>query len=296
MPSSKRIETATSRTAEWTCVTRASSYLEREEYYRSGDELALLLIPAFVRVMLRLAFIRAIYHHLLAPKGLYEYVIARTRYIDAAFRQALSDRFDQIVLLGAGFDTRALRFRAELGSVKVYELDAPFTQVAKIKRYSQSGLSVPPNVAFVAIDFDVDSLAAKLDEIGLHGDRRCLFILEGVLMYLQPKSADTTLSTIGTFAGRGSRLVFDYAKSSVLRGEKNLYGETEVTRAVGRANEQWHFGIDPTQVASYLSRFGFELRDHRNSEDLEKMYFQAPDGRLVGRINGTQCLITAERS
>jgi methyltransferase (TIGR00027 family) len=187
--------------------------------------------------LLRLSLVRALYRRVLAPKGLYEYVIARTRYIDAAFKQALADRFDQIVLFGAGFDTRALRFGSDLGETRVYELDAPPTQRAKIDRFRQRGLSVPPNVVFGAIDFDKESLPAKLN-IGFRDNARTLFILEGVLMYLQPESADATLRTIRAFAGKGSRLVFDYAKSSVLRDENTLYGEASVARAVARVSEQ----------------------------------------------------------
>ena len=140
----KRIEATTSRTAEWTCMSRAASSLEEESHYRSEDDIAALLVPSFVRVLLHLPPIKVLYRRTVASKGMYEYVIARTKYIDAAFKQALADRFDQIVLFGAGFDTRALRFRSALREIKVYELDAPLTQSAKINRFRRCVLTVPP--------------------------------------------------------------------------------------------------------------------------------------------------------
>jgi methyltransferase (TIGR00027 family) len=291
----KRIEATTSRTAEWTCMSRAASSLEEDSHYRSDDDIAALLVPSFVRVLLHLSPIRVLFRRVAAPKGIYEYVIARTKYIDAAFKQALADRFDQIVLLGAGFDTRALRFQSDLGEIKVYELDSPLTQRAKIDRLRQRGLFVPPNVAFVGIDFERESLTRKLNEIGLRDNERSLFILEGVLMYLQPESADATMRTIRAFAGKGSRLVFDYARSSVLRGENTTYGERGVTRSVARVNEEWRFGIEPSQLESFLSTYGFRLKDHEDSSNLEKLYFQDSAGQVVGRVNGTQCLVTAEK-
>jgi methyltransferase (TIGR00027 family) len=276
-------------------MSRAASSFETESPYRSGDDLAALLVPSLLRGLLRLPPIRFLYRRVLAPRGMYEYVIARTKYIDAAFKQALADRFGQIVLFGAGFDTRTLRFHSDLGDVRVYELDAPLTQKAKMERYRQRSLSVPANVVFVAIDFDKESLPAKLREIGLRDNERSLFILEGVLMYLQPESADATLRTISAFAGKESRLVFDYARSSALRGENTLYGEAGVTRAVAKVNEQWRFGLEPSQLESFLSTYGFRLKDHEDSLSLEKLYFQDSNGQVVGRINGTQCLVTAER-
>ncbi len=276
-------------------MSRAASSFEAEGPYQSGDYLAALLVPGLVRGLLRLALLRFLFRRFMARKGMYEYVIARTKYIDAAFKQSLLDRFNRILLFGAGFDTRALRFHADLGDTKVVEFDAPVTQKAKIDRYRQRGLAVPPNLAFVAIDFDKESLSAKLSEIGVSDCQRSLFILEGVLMYLEPASVDATLHTIRTFAGKNSRLVFDYVRSSVLRGENTLYGEAGVVEAVGGVNEQWHFGIEPPQLASFLSTYGFRLKDHKDSLELEKLYFQDSSGRITGRINGTHCLVTAEK-
>ena len=121
---------------------------------------------------------------MLAPAGVYEYVIARTKYIDAAFEKALAERFDQILLFGAGFDTRALRFHEKARHTRVFELDAPLTQQAKIRQYGRRNLCIPSNVVFIAIDFDRESLPHKLDVAGFQIGRRSLFILEGLLMYL----------------------------------------------------------------------------------------------------------------
>jgi O-methyltransferase involved in polyketide biosynthesis len=109
----KRIESKTSRTAEMTCLSRAASSLETNDHYHSGDHLAVSLLPAFARVLIHIPVCRRFFVRILAPRGVYEYVIARTKYVDAAFEKALTERFDQILLFGAGFDTRALRFHSE---------------------------------------------------------------------------------------------------------------------------------------------------------------------------------------
>ena len=79
-------------------------------------------------------FFRNFFFRLLAPMGVYEYVIAGTKYIDAVFEKALADRFDQILLFGAGYDTRALRFQDKAQHTHIFKLDAPHTQQAKIKQ------------------------------------------------------------------------------------------------------------------------------------------------------------------
>ena len=292
----RRIETATSRTAEWTCLCRAISSLEKNRYYRNNDRLALSLLPGGIRLLLRIPFTGRLFLRIAAAQGIYEYVIARTQYIDAVFRQALSNQFPQILIFGAGFDTRALRFQKEARQTRIFELDAPATQNAKIGQYRKRHLSIPPDLVFVPIDFDRDSLPQRLDRAGFKRDERSLIVLEGVLMYLLPQSVDQTFHTIQELTAPGSEVVFDYMHASVLRNENIYYGEKGMAESMAKTGEQWHFGIEKGEIGRFLSRYGFELHDHRDGRELEEMYFKDPSGRTVGRVNGTHCLARAVRT
>ena len=133
----------------------------------------------------------------------------------------------------------------------------------------------------------------KLDQAGFKRDARSLFILEGVLMYLLPQSVDQTFRTIRELAGAGSEIVFDYIYASVLRHEDKYYGEKGFAETVAKTGEQWRFGIEKGEIRQFLSKYGLELRDHRDASELEEMYFKDSSGRIVGRINGTHCLARA---
>jgi methyltransferase (TIGR00027 family) len=291
----RRIESTTSRTAEMTCVSRACSASERNPYYKSDDTIAPLLVPSGMKLFLSISLARRLFTRVAAPKGIYEYVIARTKYIDASFRQALAEQFDQILIFGAGFDTRALRLQGGMGKTRVFELDAPLTQQAKIGQYQKRHLALPPNLTFIAIDFDQDSLSTKLDEAGFCRQRRSLFILEGLVMYLQPESVDATFQILRDYAGQGSRIVFDYVYASILRQEGTCYGEEGIVHTVSGAGEQWQFGIEKGQIEPFLATYAMRLLDHKDAQDLEQAYFTDPSGRVVGRVNGTHCLVTAAR-
>ena len=290
----KRIERTTSRTAAWTCVSRAVSSLEQDPYYRGDDRIALELVPRFLQVLLRSALMRRLFSRKVAPAGIYEYVIARTRYIDDAYRRALADDFEQILIFGAGFDTRALRFQPNSKETRVFELDVPITQQAKIEQYRKRGLEVPANLTFIAIDFDKESLPDKLDQAGFQKKKRSLFILEGVLMYLKPKSVQDTFKVIRKYSGEQSRVVFDTIYDSVLRRENRYYGEEGIYRNVADADERWQFGIEEGKIDDFLSQQGFRLLDQRNATELETLYFTDTHGERIARVNGTHCLVTAE--
>jgi O-methyltransferase involved in polyketide biosynthesis len=75
------------------------------------------------------------------------------------------------------------------------------------------------NPVFVPIDFDRESLRARLDASGFHKDQRSLFILEGLLMYLQPESVEATFRAIQDYGAKNSWVAFDYVHASVLRNE-----------------------------------------------------------------------------
>jgi len=237
--------------------------------------------------------VRALYRHF-ACAGLYPYVIARTKYIDAAFQRALVENFDQILIFGAGFDTRALRFK--LNRTKVFELDAAVTQQAKRGQLAKRNLAIPPNLTFIAIDFDTENLEDKLVSSSFQAGHQTLFVLEGLLMYLEPASVDGTLRTIKRFAGAGSLVVFDYLYASVIRKEHLFYGEAEAMASVSKAGEPWQFGIERGEVAEFLAGYGFALRDERDASALEEMYFKDSNGRKVAQVNAAHALVTAERN
>ena len=274
-----------------TCMSRAASYLESNRYYHSNDHIAVKILPGFIRVLIHISLFRNLLLRFLAPHGVYEYVIARTKYFDAVFEKALADGFDQILLFGAGYDTRALRFQEKAQHTRIFELDELHTQQAKIKQLRKRNLSIPSNLVFIPIDFEKESLSQKLDMARFQKGQRNLFILEGLLMYLEPDAVQETFQIIREYGSTGNRVVFDYIQASVLRHANTLYGEAELVKSVRKAGEPWRFGIEPGEIESFAGAQGFEINDHKSAQALEEIYFHDKDGRMTGRVNGTHCIV-----
>jgi len=291
----KQIESGISQTAEWTCLSRAISSLEKDPCYKSDDTIALKLLPTRIKMIIGIPFVRKLFRKLVPAKGMYEYVIARTKYIDSIFKEALSLGFDQILIFGAGFDTRALRFEELNRRTNIFELDAANTQEAKVAQFHKRGLSIPPKLEFIAIDFDKELLPIKLEQAGFTRNKRSLFVLEGLLMYLQPSSVDDTFRVIQEYAGGGSQVVFDHVFSSVLRHEELYDDERKIVEQVSKAGENWHFGIENGKIEQFLTAYDLRLCELKNAQLLEKMYFTDSTGKTVGFVNGTHCLVRAER-
>ena len=292
--STRAVERRSSRTAAYTCVTRAALNRERQPILHCTDHLSQVFLPFGARLLIGVPPLRRLFLGRLAPKGMPEYVLARTRIFDDAFTDALAQGFPQIVLLGAGFDTRPVRFAdRNCCGTKIFELDMPKTQDAKLDVYWRKQVTAPENISFVRIDFDKQDLGKTLGSAGYHDGLKTLFLWEGVTMYLTGEAVERTLDFISNSAAAGSILVFDYVRAEVLGGESALYGDRVASKTVADTGEAWTFGLEEGEVAQLLSDHGFDLRTHYTPEDMERMYFSS-DGKVLRRVNGTHCIVTAE--
>ncbi len=202
-------------------------------------------------------FIRAGLPDRLFLGGAMSFALAREQYIHDLMAAEVAAGLGQMVILGAGFDTRAYRLEG-LGDVPVFEVDHPVTQAAKRRAVQGVVAPFPANVRFVAVDFDRDALGDRLAEAGYDPAKRTLFVWQGVTMYLTAEGVDRTLAFVASHSAPGSVVIFDYFYRSNL-GANSTLGLRLVTRAMG---EDTVFGIDGSEIAGFLGARGFtDVRD-----------------------------------
>jgi methyltransferase (TIGR00027 family) len=289
----RRIETKSSQTAAYTCFSRGCATREKDPRFRGPDYMAEVMFPPLAKLALNFGPLRKLLMRQMFPPGIYEYVLARTKVMDAVFVEALEARVAQIVLLGAGFDTRALRFADQNRGTKVIELDAATTQQPKIEILRRRKVRLPQELVFASIDFDREDIFEVLSQAGYQAGQKSLFLWEGVTMYLSAQAVDGALNFIRKNAAPGSRVAFDYIYASVLRRENRYYGEQGIFERVSRTGEGWTFGLEDGGIEAFLGERGFEMIAHYTPPELEKLYLTAADGTLHGRVNGTHCIVIA---
>jgi methyltransferase (TIGR00027 family) len=184
-------------------------------------------------------------------------VIARTRLIDEMIA-AVVDRTPQVVILGAGFDTRAWRLGC-LRDVDVFEVDHPATQEHKRRVLERRGFD-RDKVRLIPTDFNLRELDAAMSEAGFEAARPTLFLWEGTTNYLTADAVDVTLRWCSR-AAVDSQLIFTYINDDVLRDPSKYVGAERVFSTVRRANEPMTFGLAPERLATYLSDRGLRLVD-----------------------------------
>jgi methyltransferase (TIGR00027 family) len=296
MSSNRGIETKPSTTASIMCLVRAASYRDRRECYSGPDYVAYELVPGYFKLVIGSRWLFKVLSRQWFSKGIYEYVIARTRYFDEAFVAALSQGFDEIVIFGAGFDSRAIRFGDLNKGTTVFELDAPMTQQEKLKAYESKKITVPKGLVYVSIDFNKEKLEDKINQAGFVTGKKTLSMLEGVTMYLSKDAVEGTLRFISESSGEGSMIVFDHIYGGVLRGENKYYGEKGMYERLAKAGEEWTFALEEDEAEPFLGKFGFTVKDCCGAHELEERYFRNSNGDIVAKINGIHAIVTAIKS
>jgi methyltransferase (TIGR00027 family) len=220
--------------------------------------------------------IEGVYDHIGGP-GPRASAVARTRLIDDAILDAL-ESVAQVVILGAGFDSRAHRLPG-LGERAIFEVDHPATQATKRERLQRVKTPRPATVELVPVDFDRDDLVRALHGAGYADGSASLFLWEGVTNYLTDDAVDRTLGAIRSLSSPRSTLVFTYVDRAALQGAGDAFPEAaRWLAAVSRRGEPWTFGLDPGSVGAYLADRGFQLTGDLSTEAAGERYF-APRGR-----------------
>jgi len=214
-------------------------------------------------------------------------VVVRHRYMDDYLEACIDAGVEQLVILGAGYDSRAYRFDRLSGKVRVFEVDHPDTLAAKVKKVKKVFGALPDHVVYVSIDFNSEKLGERLFESGYNKNMRTLFIWEGVTVYLTNSGVDETLSFVSNNSGDGSSIIFDYAYRSSLDG--TLYPEDarKWRAAFEQRAEAPRFGLEEKEIENYLVARGFSHVKSVSMESLENVYFRSKGiGRKVTRLGG----------
>lgn len=213
----------------------------------------------------------------------YFYVNARTHHIDAVVHRAAREGVTQVVILGAGFDSRAYRMHSGHPALRFFEVDLPAVIRAKIRRLRQAFIPLHEQVSLVAVDFERQSLADVLPSHGYDASSKTLFILEGVTMYISEAGNAATLDFVRR-AAAGSRVVYDYLLADAMTGDRSaFYGMAYAAEALVAHNEPLVTAWTQAQAAAFARAHGLQLVEDLSTDELAQCYLIGGDGQPDGR-------------
>jgi methyltransferase (TIGR00027 family) len=176
----------------------------------------------------------------------------RTRVLDLAV-QRRAPGLGQVVVLGAGFDTRAARLAHT--DVRFFEVDTPGTQAHKRRRVAQLEGYPVEAATYVPCDFEHQDFLTQLTEAGFDTARPALILWEGVTYYLSEAAVRATLHRIAARCHPATTVLFDYVRRNMAEGQVRDADDRQTHRMVADLGEPFRFGTNDVLPLLYEEGF-----------------------------------------
>ncbi len=251
-----------SKTALGTAYMRAAHQLLDEEPLLLSDPVALSLLGPDTAETIRGALAR---YQSPRGKALRAHVVLRSRFTEDRLQEAAAKGVRRYIVIGAGFDSFALRQPSWAEALKIVEVDHPATHSAKRERIAKAGLAYPENLILAPADFEREELGEVLARCGIGPGEPAFFSWLGVTMYLEETAINATLRAISAF-GPGSQVALTFRQpldvaSSALAARVFDLGEPFVSF------------FTPEEIEAKLRYAGFSGIDFLTPEKTETLYF-----------------------
>ena len=274
-----------SQTAAWVAATRGLGSLLPDDVRLVDDPYGIAFAPPRWRSLTTLAEQSNTARALVTKPGFGSWVLymqVRTRVLDDIVRRFVGEcgARCQVILLGAGFDCRALRL-IELANAEVFEVDHPATQ--KRKRDTLEQLGAQSRARYVTWDFESRPMSELPDTLARAGHDRSkptLTIWEGVTMYLTEPAIEASVSAIAAYSAPRSRLAMTYFSRD--RIEANTVISRAAHALVARYGEPWRWGWNPSELPVWLRDRGFTVERDFSMAEAAHQLLPAKAARLVG--------------
>lgn len=276
-----------------TAATRVIELYIPEDQRLFDDPYALVLLPYWWQVVFRFVYLPGLRDAVLALRerrmpGTLGAILCRTRYIDDVLKSSLEKGLDQVVILGAGFDSRAYRIPG-MDKIQVFEVDLPGTRDLKQVRLEKVLGAVPENITLIGMDFDQQDLGDMLAAVGFQKDERTLFIWEGVTQYITEEAVDHTLNYVANVSGAGTSIVFTYVRRGIIDGSDRPEWFGLFLSFAGSVGSAMMFGLKQDEVERFLYKRGLNLVEDVGASEYKDRYLK-PIGRELNVFDGERAV------
>jgi methyltransferase (TIGR00027 family) len=205
--------------------------------------------------------------------ALRSHVVLRSRFAEDRLAAAVPRGVTQYVILGAGFDTFALRQPKWAQSLKIVEVDHPGTQTVKRSFLAKAGLDMPSNTSFAHVDFERESLLDGLRRHHISLKEPTFFSWLGVTMYLNEEAIDAALHSMAAFPS-GSEVVLTFLRPPDTRSRKAAEASFRLADRVASAGEPFVSHFKPKDISAKLVSAGFSKVEFLLPEMAGTRYFK----------------------
>ncbi len=208
------------------------------------------------------------------------FTAARSRIAEDALSGALKRGIRQVVILGAGLDTFALRNPHGAREMRIYEVDHPATQAWKRERLAEAQIALPLRLAFVPVDFERDDVGEKLAAAGFQQKSPAFFTWLGVVPYLTQDAIGRTLDYISSIPN--AEVVFDYLEPPEAFSDELRQLEKARDEQLKNMGESSVSRFEPAGIRAILRSHGFCAIEDIDFQQIASRFGRAVQGLAPG--------------
>ena len=213
-------------------------------------------------------------------------------------------QFRQLIILGAGYDTRGFRLGLQQQqqqqhqqegppNFQVWEVDQPEVQSKKVKIMEQiadgdeqvSKILSDQSVKFVPIDFNIDSLDETFKKTdGFIVGQKSIVTLEGVSQYVPKDALADTLTKLHDVVSTGSILLMSYVDQNIIDDPTKIGGPISSTKMLLKmakmVGEPWISFWTKEGFEEWMKNLGYEVMENTTTKDYNEKYMEPLDRRM----------------
>lgn len=279
---SVEIMTEGKATNDVTTILRALTYTGANTKNHQ-DSLAITLLSPTFKLIASCACIGAVVLGIFNKKfpGIKHYFNARTLWLDELTYRCISKGFKQVVILGAGLDTRAYRMKFDQSDVTFFEVDKPAVISNKRDLIKTAKLH---EAIYVSCDFTKTDLRECLFEKGFNSAENTLFILEGLTYYLPQDVLDKLIEEIGSIGKSGDYIAMDYLIRNAFENPDKYQGLQDMMSTVAKKDEPWLSSLPLDTAEKYFGPASWRVEKTMTHEAISSTFLahiSTPDSDVL---------------
>lgn len=237
-------------------------------------------------------FLLTLFERLTLP-GIQLHYALRKRAIETIARESIEGMYTQLIILGSGFDSLAIRLYQEFSQIQYIEIDHPSTQC--LKKKSLASREKNNNLHFLSIDFASQKLKDRLLSFNqLRPEDNTLFIAEGLFMYLNEEHIKDIFQFILKNFPNKVRFAFTFMELDH-KGRIRFHNSNPLVNLwLWLKGESFTWGLYRPEIEQFLKPLGFYAKEFISHDNLRMHYLK---GTLLSRLPLAQgeCICISEK-
>jgi methyltransferase (TIGR00027 family) len=206
------------------------------------------------------------------PGCIYYHLVRTKKFDQLCLKWLKENKNGQIIILGSGFDSRAIRFQDKLDKNFIYEFDLKQMLNYKKEIIKSNNFCNSLKSNFIDINFHEDSLIESFFSNKIDQHKNTLIIWEGVTYFLDESTIIEILNNLNEYFTNELEIILDYAYRDYINGNLSYYGASELNSELKEINEPHLFGLEQNKLDGFFNALGYKVDENSKAEDLENEF------------------------